>query len=314
MTNPEKGYHPPFGGANRLPYPGRLASLWDMLYTNPIEYITLGLVIGLLESILDVRTDISKNIPTNALLGLYQNPPIPQKEEREAREKKHLLDGLTLVEWPCKRLDLKVSLALIEKMRNDPPQSNREIKLLLEAITSEARQRLLLLVSPDRLKFHNNNEKPLSPEVTAKFPKDLIDHVKDASTCYALEQHKACIYHLVGALDLAFKGIAKSLDANIDINDPTLTWNDIEERIKEGIKNKKAKSRSWKAKSWKAKEPLYEEIILDLRVIKKVIRNPSSHFRKAFSDKDALKLLNDVPMFLEHYAKTLKTRNPASAS
>src|SRR5579864_3342734 len=133
--------------------PGRLWSLWDMLKVSAKDYIDLGDRMGgaRLTFIIDeyFETDV------------YGRRTLNDKGIAALRAD---LESLLAV---SKQLSLPVSAALISKRLDDPPQTDRELDILIEAVREELASQLFLFVPAHRAKYY---DLILPSMVTTAFP------------------------------------------------------------------------------------------------------------------------------------------------
>lgn len=61
-------------------------------------------------------------------------------------------------------------------------------------------------------------------------------------------------------------------------------------------------------KRWKRLEAFYSELISDLRAVQKAWRNPDAHFRRPFTEAQALKVLERVRDFMQNLATRISER------
>jgi hypothetical protein len=139
-------------------------------------------------------------------------------------------------------------------------------------------------------------------KVLDSFPA-IIDHVEEASKCYALGRNTASVYHLMAIVQEALEALSKRLSVPLDPHADT--WNGLLGRIDAAIKAKKV---SMPKPKWKASEAFYAEIISDLIAIKNAWRNPTMHFRRSYTDEQAAKIYRRVQDFMVHASMQLKGR------
>ena len=187
----------------------------------------------------------------------------------------------------------------IEKGECTEKKLGENIKTIQGRLEDELTLTSLMVLERDKAAYYDLKEPIFSEDVDQRLPKEIIDHFKEANKCYALDRYSACIYHLMGTLDITFKCIAKSLNTSIDIFDPKLDWEKIIHNIQAGITSMSQSQ----PKKWKKKEVLFEGLLLDIRAIRRVVRNPSAHYRETYTAEDALKFLNAIKTFMTDYAK-----------
>ena len=112
-------------------------------------------------------------------------------------------------------------------------------------------------------------------------------------------RYTACVFHLLGVLQVSLALLAKSLRVKFDSN---ATWEMVIRTIEAAIK---AKQTSTPKRSWSRMEPFYTEAVLDLRAIKNAWRNPTMHFRRKYDESQALRVYETVGEFLGHLATRL---------
>jgi hypothetical protein len=86
-------------------------------------------------------------------------------------------------------------------------------------------------------------------------------------------------------------------------------WNNIITKIEGAVIQKGKGATAPKAKSeWKKVEPLYNEMISDVRAVKNAWRNPTAHFRRTYNEEQAEKVLRRVRDFMRNLATGLQLR------
>lgn len=154
-------------------------------------------------------------------------------EENYVSWKKYLQDSLSL----CNELNLKAAptrLSLfLDEFSLDMPTARcflclKEIRDLIEA---DLRDINFESISPLKIFFydHSLGEEP----VAQAFPTAVAD-LKEAGTCYALNRNTACAFHVIRALEIALRSLAKCSGVKVTGKTTPLEyqqWNNIIEAI-----------------------------------------------------------------------------------
>jgi hypothetical protein len=199
-------------------------------------------------------------------------------------------------------LDLAVrQIEKIQKALDRPEAFLKSVLPMLaelsERINDYLHSRALLLVPTAQRSYYETPTHGWEP-VIEKLPK-AVDNIGEASKCYALGRNTGCVYHLMGVLQEALEALGRRLRVHIDPCKDT--WNTLLRNVEDAI----AARSGVKAKTWRKLELFYSELVFDLRAVKNAWRNPTMHFRSAYTDQQAKRVYDRVQEFMVHASAQL---------
>ncbi len=125
------------------------------------------------------------------------------------------------------------------------------------------------------------------------FP-STITNIEEAGKCYATDRNTACVFHLMGVLEIGLDVVCKALGIAGSTN---RSWHSKLDKIK---KESQAKYPSGEMADF------YSGVATFLSSLKDAWRNPTMHVVKTYSSDEALDIFNVVKGFMNHLAKKLK--------
>jgi hypothetical protein len=248
----------------------------ELLEVSALEYINVGISIQ----------EISEN------LAAHVAPDEPLDREAFA----HVTASLSKIIDCCKQLNLTTSVNFlehfIEAYKKETPtytQIRQDIQYFRMAFNAELGQRRVFFVPPERAGYYSANwlargEKiePLQPVFDA-FP-STEDEFVEAGNCLAFERPTATVFHLMRALEVGLKAVAKALGVAY-ISEWGRCIGDMEKV--------------------QPKSPFFTEAIAHLRSVKNAWRNPTMHIERRYSDREAETIFGAVQAFMLHLATKL---------
>lgn len=220
----------------------------------------------------------------------------------------------------CKRFQMSnVLLALIEQVRmiaeaqtmdprmHAPAVVNACVSLTRPFFAAIGEHAFLLIPAVDR-DFIEQKTPLLGQEVDAAFP-SARDEISSAGRCFALDEHTACVFHLMRALE---KGLY-ALGAQLGLDEAALSqenWQNIIEQIE-----KKRKQFEVMPKGPVKTEALtaYSEAAVQFLNFKDAWRNHVAHGRKRFDRRGASVVIGGVDSFLRALANNGVAENASQA-
>jgi hypothetical protein len=152
-------------------------------------------------------------------------------------------------------------------------------------------RRSLLLTAAEQL-LYDAREPPFGARVEAKF-QDAHDDIDEAGKCLALNRNKACVCHLMLAMEVALRLLATKLGASVQAADGKwLAWLIIANNIKPRIE---AMPEGFEKVSW-------WEVHSMLSSVGRAWRNPTMHPAKTYDNAQAQKVYDAVKGFMNDLA------------
>ena len=239
---------------------------------------------------------------TGARLGLERSG-ISEPEKREVTEANSLFSAKEKLEFAdsFEKMGLPHSAELLRQWaegKGGLPKTEILMPELQRRIEGEIRSVVWLHIPRERAKYYASTG--FGEEVSKAFPSSKQD-IEEAGKCYALGRYTACVFHLMRALEVALRAMAKTL------NDPRLdptrnpSWDSILKKCREELE----KERSKRTPQWVAQDIFFSGAATRLMGVKDAWRNPTIHIDIDYNDESALDVWNHVCAFMRHLAANL---------
>jgi hypothetical protein len=212
----------------------------------------------------------------------------------------------------CGDLELKASSLRIQRLQKVPSdwRTDKLASALLEirqTIEDELRGITFQLVSVNKANYYD--QAIFGQLVDDKFP-EASDDIREAGNCYAFERYPAVVYHCMGIVQCGLTRLAAELNYAVDIY--VDDWNEVIQQIESAIGRKRKTilgndpNRAEKS-AWAQAEPVYSEIVSEIRAIKNAWRNPGAHYRhrRQYNERDAKKILDKIGDLMRTLAEHL---------
>lgn len=172
------------------------------------------------------------------------------------------------------------------------------------AIMEDLLQLTFLRLSPYEAKLYECDAIFVSaPEIHAAF-KSANPDLKEAGTCLALGRGTASVFHLMRALSVVLKALARHLGCSkafSDLRQEGEVVAEIQKRIEARIARLKP-SKKKRAKSM-ARFEQFREVSLHLELVKDAWRNGSFHGRRSYAPHEALFIMKAVETLMASAAR-----------
>ena len=168
------------------------------------------------------------------------------------------------------------------------------IRHLRQTLASEMQHLTYFEVTRDRAPFYSNPE-PFGPKVAKKYHKASYD-IEQASRCYALDRYTATVFHLMRAMEVSVRALARKLKVTFDPR--TASWGEVLRLIDTAMKalpRATVKEQALKDKCAEAYTLLFH--------VKNVWRNETMHPKKKYDDTEAIEIFNAVKSFMNYMLK-----------
>jgi hypothetical protein len=160
---------------------------------------------------------------------------------------------------------------------------------LNDSLTSELEREAIFRIAPERKGYFEHDDL-LGPEVTAAFQSCTRD-IRNAGSCYALEQPDGCVHHLMMVLERGLRALA----AKLSVPYQQTNWQTIINKIDSELK---AMKRGDPQKNF------YREVNAQFGFLKDAYRNHSEHAHDdPYDMPKAQSIFNHVKAFMQELEK-----------
>jgi HEPN domain-containing protein len=238
------------------------------------------------------------------LISLKFNQCLPEIEVSKGAE--DLIRVLKMTSAHCAKLNLPISEALWSKAIQNPPQSHRELELLIDAVNAEIKSQLFFFIPSYRAKYYDwklikKLESSVFPGINL-FP-DTSKELIRASKCYTKGEYTACVFHSMRAAEIGLRALATHLEVEFPYSITLVEWQNIIEKIEKLIK---AKAQLPKGEAKDEELKFYSEAASQFRYLKDAYRIFVAHARASYDEEEALSIMQRVGEFIVSLATKLK--------
>jgi hypothetical protein len=159
------------------------------------------------------------------------------------------------------------------------------INELVRRFEDETDPLFFLYIPSDKLPYFKGEK--IAASVLMEFPR-AAGELHEACECYALSANTACVFHLMRALEMALKVIAKSLSIPDPTKDYERNWGKILGAIKDELEARKSAT----SVDWSAKRNFYEGLCAQLEAVRNPWRNGTMHVEINYDEEMALDIFN----------------------
>jgi len=182
------------------------------------------------------------------------------------------------------------------------------IKNLLSAVRSEVNHVQFALIPKNKVKFFEQHDL-FGEAVSAAFP-SAQPEIKDAGNCLAADLHTAAVFHLMRAVELGLRGLARHLHVRVGQRLEDACWEHVIRAIDKKLDKLRLKPRGAKKS---AELEFYGRLLNECEFFKGW-RNQVSHTRGRFSeagalDAGALDVYGHVRDFMRRLSERVKEKN-----
>jgi hypothetical protein len=173
----------------------------------------------------------------------------------------------------------------LEARKNDLPKTQREWRLLIEAIHSEMKGKLVLYVPPERARFFKMLFKP---EAVSAFP-GATKEMQLAGRALACGLYTVSVFHSMRAGEIGVRALSDDLGVTFTVPADLLQWQEHQNQISSKIKDIKNQP-----KTAKRDEDLgfYSPAAAQLQYFNDGWRIRVAHARKSYEEGEAISVLN----------------------
>jgi hypothetical protein len=164
----------------------------------------------------------------------------------------------------------------------------QELEQLSTRIREDLSKRYFVFIEPGNESFWGNKD---AFNLGKKF-KDAHADIEAAGNCFAYQQPTACIFHLMRAMEVAVRQLARRPQMQITIT-PQTTWRQIT-----GAMDPKIRAMPETTAKQKEKKNNWEEARANLHHVGSVWRNNTMHPAKSYTPSQARDVYNAVRVFM----------------
>jgi hypothetical protein len=244
---------------------------------------------------------LSGGIIGNALTVAMPPPSLSETLTAEEAERSSKL--LSLLDSICQGAEVNVSKDI--KRASDyitgvwvkRDEAVFHIKNVTNRVADELHEQKFLHVKKDKAPFYRDLQ-ILDGPVAKKFPR-ASDDLYHASSCFALEQYTACVFHLMRVMEHCVQRFGRKLRVQIDVQNET--WYQTLEHVNKAIKAMPAgRTATYRQNKKKERYSLAADRLDHVRI---VWRNPVMHPKESYEEAEASQILSGVNAFLESMIK-----------
>lgn len=245
----------------------RLWSLREMMKVYAHEYIVLGL-----------------NLEDAMLVFAFTEADAENRPLNDG-EIGHLREQLTKARDICDKLDLPVSLKLVDgKLKNGLPQTQEALRVLIDAVMAELETKLFLFVPTNRAKYYDL----VMPIIIAtQFPFACRELVL-AGNAFAAELYTASVFHSMRAAEIGVQALGRSLNVTFSFDIEFAEFGKIVGEIDQKIREIRQQPRSHDREDSLV---FYSEAASQFRYFNLGWRVRGAHARGSFDEDQAKRVL-----------------------
>lgn len=161
------------------------------------------------------------------------------------------------------------------------------------SFSSELREELIFRLPSERMNYFEKHDL-FGPEVAGAFPSS-IDNIRNAGTCFAVEQWDACVFHLMRVLERGIQVLATKFNVPFQ----NATWHTTIQNIEASVRGMNS---SFGA-DWKEQQKFYSEAASHFMFLKDAWRNHIMHLADVYDEGKALSVLRHVHELMQILAK-----------
>jgi hypothetical protein len=266
-------------------------SLLDMLNAYAGGFYKVA--IELQEIRVRTRFGASDSKPPDFILIQFSQLLELMKEECRNLELDHTLNMILGIEA---RFKLKTENQTLGRVFGKGYTENdllSDLDTLEMSFGNELRGELIFRIAPDKNRYFEKDNL-FGSEVAAAFP-SAIDNIRNAGTCYAVEQWDASVFHLMRVLERGLRVLA----TKFNIPFQHTTWHTIIEQIEAKVR----RMDSSYGTDWKEQQKFYSEAASQFMFLKEAWRNHIMHLGDVYDEGKALSVLTHVRVVLKALAK-----------
>ena len=168
-----------------------------------------------------------------------------------------------------------------------------DLDILEMSFGNELSGELIFRIASDKNRYFEK-ENLFGSEVASAFP-SAIDNIRNAGTCYAVEQWDACVFHLMRVLELGIRVLAKKFSIPFQ----NTTWHTIIQQIETSVRGMNSSF----GPNWKEQQKFCSEAASQFMFLKDAWRNHIMHLSDVYDEGKALSVFRHVHELMQTLAK-----------
>jgi len=203
----------------------------------------------------------------------------------------------------CDKLDLTPTTDLISHIESEVQQKGSDytyvdmlnhLDTLSFSFATELRKNCCFRIAKEKDKYFQKDDL-FGPEVSKAFG-SCVDEIRNAGSCYALEQYEATAFHSMKVLERGLDILAKKFGVDFSYTN----WHNVIEQIEKHIKNMNS---SFGA-DWKEQRKFYSQAATHFMFLKDAWRNHVMHIRDVpYDEGRAFSVFSNVREFMQALAE-----------
>ena len=228
----------------------------------------------------------------------------------DASDRAKFEELLASMKQECKKLELHYTLAMVRSIeanyKNKVAETDtyfskgyiesdllHDLNTLDMSFSNELGSDLIFRIASNKNEYFEKDAL-FGSEVTNAFP-SATDNIRNAGTCFAVEQWDASVFHLMKTLERALHALATKFSIPFEHE----TWNKVIEQIEKRVRSMDSSFGS----DWKDKKKFYSEAASQFMFLKEAWRNYVTHVGDVYDEGKALSVLTHVRVVMQALAK-----------
>jgi len=264
-------------------------SLLDMLKAYATGFYKIATALGSMRAYAGISTSASKISSRDS--AQFEKVLASIKEECTKLELRHTLSMALSIESNY-RLKLSQKDTYLSKGYTEVDLLH-DLNTLDMSFTNELGSDLIFRIAPTKIDYFEKDDL-FGSEVTSSFP-SAVEDVRNAGTCFAVEQWDASVFHLMKTLERGLHALAAKFGVPFEHE----TWHKVIEQIEKKVRGMDSSF----GPDWKKEKKFYSEAATQFMFLKEAWRNYTMHVGDVYDEGKALSVLTNVHMVMRALAE-----------
>jgi hypothetical protein len=270
-------------------------SLLDMLKAYAVGFYQVALALQEMRSEAEIRKDLWKEGIDEFAQRKFRTLLASIKQECATLELKHTLSMTQGIEskFLARAKFEKGSVFGIGSAPYTYVDLSNDLETINMSFSNELQEELIFRIASGKTGFFEKDDL-FGPGVSNAFP-SAVDNIRNAGTCFAVEQWDACVFHLMRVLERGLRVMA----IRFSVSFQNATWNTIIQDIETSIRGINPSVGA----DWREQRTFYSEAARHFRFLKDAWRNHIMHLGDVYDEGKALSVLRGVHELMQTLAK-----------